>query len=169
MTQLQPLIKQLPEPVKVSAGGKGRIHQVDGDNALIEPAIIPVLAGLIALGVGDIANTSVCEPVRSQSRPAAHHRIDIPFELHHDFLADIIGNHPLGGTLGSQFGEIPVGVALVDIILLQHIDELGEGNGHIDTLLIFHAGDTLLEYLLDTHSQVGLELRVITSLVQVHE
>ncbi len=44
----QTLVEDLPELIKVAAGREGYIHQVDGDDALIEAAII---FGLARLGV----------------------------------------------------------------------------------------------------------------------
>ncbi len=58
MTQLQTLIKNFPELLNIAAGGKRHIRQVNGHNALVKPAIILVLAGLVVAGIGDIAHPS---------------------------------------------------------------------------------------------------------------
>ena len=46
VAESQALIKDLPELLEVAAGGKGYIHQIDGDNTLIEAAVVFGLAGL---------------------------------------------------------------------------------------------------------------------------
>ena len=50
MTELHALVKDLPEPVHVAAGRKSDIHQVDGDNALVEAAVEFVIAVFILPG-----------------------------------------------------------------------------------------------------------------------
>ena len=56
----------------------------------------------------------------------------------------------------------------MDVVLLQGIDQLGEGGGHPHALLILHALIALKEHLLDDHGQVLL-LPLVPGLVQVHE
>ena len=46
VAQIQTLVKDLPELFKVAAGAQGNVHQIDGDHALIEAAIVLGLAGL---------------------------------------------------------------------------------------------------------------------------
>ena len=46
VAESQALVKDLPELLEVAAGGKGYIHQIDGDNTLIEAAVVFGLAGL---------------------------------------------------------------------------------------------------------------------------
>ena len=77
MAQLQPFVKNLPELVQIAAGGEGHIRQVDGDHALIEAAVVLVLAGLVVLGVGNVADTRIGEAVRRQEGAAAHAGIDV--------------------------------------------------------------------------------------------
>ena len=61
VAQLQPLVKDGPELVHISAGGQGYIGQVDGYHALVEPAVVLVLAGLIIAGIGDVADAGIGE------------------------------------------------------------------------------------------------------------
>ncbi|CAN4027241.1 hypothetical protein NOIMNB_NOIMNB_17880, partial [Dysosmobacter welbionis] len=56
VAQLQAFVKDLPELVQVAAGGQGHIGQIDGHHALIEAAVVLVLARLIIAGVCDVAD-----------------------------------------------------------------------------------------------------------------
>ena len=56
----------------------------------------------------------------------------------------------------------------MDVVLLQHIDEFGEGGGDPDTGLVLHALIALADGLLDDDGKVGLLLRV-AGLAQIHE
>ena len=160
MAQLQPLVKNLPELLLVLAGGQGHIHQIDGDHTLIEPAVILGLAVFIHIG--------------GQEGAAAHAGVAVAFavlvnlQLQHLLLADVVRHHPLGGALGSQPGQIPVGGVLGDVVLLQHIDELGEGGGDPHALFILHALVPLAEHLLNDESQILLLLG-IPGFVEIHE
>ena len=122
MAQVETLIKDLPELVKVSAGGQGHVHQVDGDDALIEAAIVLGFSGL-RVHIG------------GQKAAAAHAGVAVAFavfvhlQLQHLLLGDIVGHHPLGGALGGQLRQVVIGGAGADVVLFQHIDELGEGGG----------------------------------------
>ena len=88
--------------------------------------------------------------------------------LKHLLLGDVVRNQTLDGALGAQFGQIVVGSARLNVVVLQYIDELGEGRGDPDTLLILHALHALLHDLLNNHGEVMLGLRVV-DLVEVHE
>ena len=168
MAQLHTLPEDFPELVHVPSGGQGDIGQIDGDNTLIEAAVILVLAGLIVAGIGDIAHTGIGKPVRGQEAAAAHADIDIALQFQHLLLGDIIRNHALGSTLGGQTGQIPVGSAFTHIILFQHINQLREGRGDPDTVLILDTFITLAQGLLDDHGKILL-LLLGAGFVQVHE
>ena len=45
--QIQTLIKNFPEAFDITAGGKGHVYQVQGNDALVEPAVELVVAVLI--------------------------------------------------------------------------------------------------------------------------
>ena len=157
----QTLVKYLPELIKVAAGAEGHVHQVDGHDALIEAAIILGLAGL---GVN----------IGGQEAAAAHAGIAVALailvylQLEHLLLGDVVGDHPLGGTLGSQLGQVVVGVTGVDVVIFQHVDEFGEGGGDPDTGLVLHTLITLTDGLLDDDGEVGFLLR-IAGFAQIHE
>ena len=88
--------------------------------------------------------------------------------LPHLLFADIVGNHPLGSTLGGKPGQIPVGRPLPDIVLFQDVNQLGEGGSNPHALLVLHALVALAQGLLDDHGEILLLLLVL-GLVQVHE
>ena len=102
VAQLQPLVKDLPELVDVAAGGQSHVRQVDGDHALIEAAIVLVLAGLIVSGVGNIAHSGVGEAVGGQEGAAAHAGVYVALQLLHLLFGNIVRHHALGGALGGQ-------------------------------------------------------------------
>ncbi len=56
----------------------------------------------------------------------------------------------------------------MDVVLLQHIDQLGEGGGDPDTGLVLHALIALADGLFDDDGKVCLLLRV-AGLAQIHE
>ena len=127
-----------------------------------------MLAGDIIAGIGNVAYPGVGEAVGSQEGTAAHTDIHIALQLQHLLLGNIVGNHPLGGTLGGQLGQIPILGALPDIVLLQHIDQLGESRGDPHALFIFDALIALAQGLLDDHGQILL-LLLVAGLVEVHK
>ena len=162
VAQIEPLVEDLPELLKVAARAQGHVHQVDGDDALVEPAVV---FGLVGLGVH----------VGGQEAAAAHAGVAVALavfvhlQLQHLLFRDIVGHHPLGGALGGQLGQIVIGGAGADVVLLQHIDQLGEGGGDPDAGLVLDALVALAEHLLNDDGQVGLEPLVVAGFAQVHE
>ena len=158
VTELQALLQKLPEAVHVALGGAGHIHQVDGHHALIEAAVVLVLSVL-----------AHAHGILGQEGAAAHAGIHISaLVLPHDLCGNVIGHHTLRGALRCQLREAPVLGALVDIVLVQHIDQLREGRCDPYPLLILHALHSLQQHLPDDGRQVisGLSLR---HLIEVHE
>ena len=161
VAQVQPLVEDLPELFKVAPRAQGHVHQVDGDDALVEPAVV---FGLVGLGVH----------VGGQEAAAAHAGVAVALavfvhlQLQHLLFRDIVGHHPLGGALGGQLGQIIIGGAGADVVLLQHIDQLGEGRGDPHPRLVLDALVALADGLLDDDGQVGLFLGG-AGLAQVHK
>ena len=161
VAQLEALVKNLPELVKIAAAGQGHVHQIDGDNALIKAAIVLRLAVLVDIGGQEAAAAHAGEAV------ALAVLVDLVFQ--HLLLADVVGHHPLGGALGGELGQVVVGLTLIDVVVLQHIDELGEGGGDPDTGLVLDALIALAQHLLNDDGQVGLQALVVTGLIQIHK
>ena len=176
VAQLQALVKDLPELVKVAAAGQRHVHQVDGHDALVEAAVVFGLA-VVVFGVGDVV-PAVTAAVRRQEAAAAHAGVHVAvalglafgeFVLPHLLFADIVGHHALGRALGGQLGQVEVGRALADVVLLQHVDQLGEGRGDPDAGLVLDALVALAQHLLNDDGQVRLQALVVAGLAQVHE
>ena len=161
MAQLKALVKQLPELVKIAAAGQCHIHQIDRDNALIEAAVIFGLAVLVQIGGQEAA--------APHAGKAMAFAVGIDLVLQHLLFADIVGHHPLGGALGGQLGQVVVGLALIDVVILQHIDKLGEGGGDPDAGLVLDALIALAEHLLNDDGEIRLQALIVTGLVQVHK
>ena len=161
VAQIEPLVEDLPELLKVAARAQGHVHQVDGDDALVEPAVV---FGLVGLGVH----------VGGQEAAAAHAGVAVALavfvhlQLQHLLFRDIVGHHPLGGALGGQLGQIVIGGAGADVVLLQHVDQLGEGGGDPDAGLVLDALVALADGLLDDDGKVGFLLGV-ARLAQIHK
>ena len=141
VAQLQPLVKDLPEFLDVAAGGQSHIRQVHGHNALVEPAVVLRLAVLVHIGRQEAAAAHAGD----SSGPA----VLVHLQLQHLLLGDVVGHHPLGGALGRQLGQVLVGRVLVDVVLLQHVDQLGERRRDPHALLVLHALIALQQRLLD--------------------
>ena len=92
----------------------------------------------------------------------------VHLQFQHLLLADIVRHHPLGGAFGRQLRQVPVLAVLVDVVLLQHVDELGERRCDPHALLVLHALIPLEQHLLDDDRQIGL-LLLAASLAQIHE
>ena len=161
VAQLEALVKNLPELIKIAAAGQGHVHQIDGDNTLVKAAIVLRLAVLVDIGGQEAAAAHAGEAV------ALAVLVDLVFQ--HLLLADVVGHHPLGGALGGELGQVVVGLTLIDVVVLQHVDELGEGGGDPDTGLVLDALVALAQHLLNDDGQVGLQALVVTGLVQVHK
>ena len=168
VAQLQALFKDAPELVQIPTGGQGHIRQVDGDHALVEAAVVLVLAGFVVFGVGDVADAGIGEAVRRQEGAAAHAGIHIALQFLHLLFGDVVRHHAAGGALGGQFRQVPVGGILGDIVVLQHIDELGESGGDPHAVFVLHALEALEQHFLDDHGQVLL-FPLVPGLVEVHE
>ena len=160
VAQLQTLVEDLPELVHVTAGGQGHVHQIDGNDALVEAAVVLGLAVFVHIGgqEGTAAHAGVAVALA----------VGIHLQLQHLLLGDVVGDHALGGALGGQAGQVPVGGILGDVVLFQNVDELGECGGDPDALLILDALVALAQGLLDDDRQILL-LLLVSCLVQVHE
>ena len=161
VAQLEALVKNLPELIKIAAAGQGHVHQIDGDNALVKAAIVLRLAVLVDIGGQEAAAAHAGEAV------ALAVLVDLVFQ--HLLLADVVGHHPLGGALGGELSQVVVGLTLIDVVVFQHVDELGEGGGDPDSGLVLDALVALAQHLLNDDGQVGLQALVVTGLVQVHK
>ena len=161
VAQIQTLVKDLPELFKVAAGAQGNVHQIDGDHALIEAAVVLGLAGLGVYIGGQ-------EAAAAHAGVAVALAILVHLEFQHLLFRDIVRHHTLGGALGGQLGQVVVGSAGADVVLLQNIDQLGEGGGDPHACLVLHALIALPDGLFNNDGKVGLFLRV-AGLAQIHE
>ena len=127
-----------------------------------------MLPRLIVAGVGNVADAGVGKAVRSQEGAAAHAGVHVALEFLHFLFGDIVRHHAAGGASGGQFRQVPVGGILRDVVLLQHINQLGEGRGHPHAVLVFHALIALEQHFLDDHGQILL-LLLVPCLIEVHE
>ena len=149
--------------------GKADIHQIDCYNALVEAAIIFVLARLIVSGVCHIAKSRVRKAIRCEEAAAAHAGVDVAaLELLHDLLGDIVRHHALGGALGSELCQFIILAALVDVVLFEHVDELRKGRSHPNALLVFDALISLAQDFLDDQGQV-FTLLFISRFTKIHK
>ena len=149
--QLQALVQQGPELLLVPAGQDAHLGQVQGDHALVEAALKLVVAVLVLPG--------------RQEGAAAHGREHVALVvLPHLLGGDIVGIHTLGGALYGKLRDIVVLAALQAVVLVQHVDQLGEGGGDVDTLLVLDALQTLAQHLLHDH---GVLLQIGVALLQV--
>ncbi len=89
------------------------------------------------------------------------------FVLLHLLLGDVVRDHALCRALCGELGEVEVRGILVDVVLLEHIDQLGEGRGDPDSLLVLDALVALAQRLLDDKGEVMLGL-LVAGLSQVH-
>ena len=151
--QLEPLLQEGPELLLVAIGQNANLRQIQGDHALVEPALELVVSVLVLPG--------------GQEGPAAHGREHIALVvLPHLLGGDVVGVHPLGGALDGQLREVVVLAPLEAVVLVQHVDQLGKGGGDKDALLVFDALQPLAEDLLDDH---GVFLDVGVVLLEVQE
>ena len=92
----------------------------------------------------------------------------VDLELEHLLLGDVVRHHALGGAAGGQLREIPVGGILMDVVLLEHVNELRERRRDPHALLVFHALIALAQRLLDDHGEV-MALLLVFRLSEIHE
>ncbi len=176
VAQLKALIEDLPELVHILMRAQCDIRQVDGHDALVKATIVLGLVRVVVQRVGNVVKT-VARAVGRQEAAAAHAGIAIAvagglalrqLELAHLLLGDVVGNHALGGALGSQLGQVEVRGILVNVIVLEYIDELGECRGNPNAGLVLNALVALAKRLLHDHGKVVLLLRR-TGLVKIHK
>ncbi len=176
VAQLKALIEDLPELVHVLMRAQCDIRQVDGHDALVKATIVLGLVRIIVQRVGHVVK-SVTGTVRRQEAAAAHAGIAVAvargltlrqLELAHLLLGDVVGHHALGGALSGQLGQVEVRGILVNVIVLEYIDELGECRGNPHAGLVLNALVALAKRLLHDHGKVVLLLRR-TGLVKIHK
>ena len=109
VAQLEAVFKNIPEFFDVTARRERDVGQVDGHDALIEAAVILVLARLVVAGVGDVAHARVGEAVGREEAAAAHTGIHVALELEHFLFADVIGHHTARRAFCGELREIIVG------------------------------------------------------------
>ena len=103
-----------------------------------------------------------------QERTAAHAGIDIAvFVLLHDLGGDVIRHHALCRALCRKLGQAVVSGAGENIILIQYIDQFGEGRCDPDALLVFDTLHALDHDLFDQHGQI-VAGAACGDLIQVH-
>ena len=159
VTQLHALVEDAPEFLDIPAGAQGDVRQVHGHDALVEPPVV--------LGVPILVHIGGQEAAAAHAGIAVAVAVLVHLQLQH-LLGDVVGHHPLGGALGGQLRQLPVFAAFADVVLLQHIDELGERRRDPHALFVLHALVPLQQRLLDDQGQVVLFLLVL-GLAQIHE
>ena len=158
VAELEAVFQDLPEAVHVTAGGAGDVDEIDGDDTLIEAAVVLVLV-ILAKAFG----------IRGEEAAAAHAWVDIAiFHLPHDLGRNIVWHHALGGTFRSELGEVVVGGILMDIVFIEDVDELREGGGDPYALFVLDALHALAEDFFDDEGEVFPRLAV-RHFVKVHE
>ena len=168
VAELETFVHDFPEPVHVAVAGAGHIDQVDGDNALVEPAVVLVHARLVVQGLFRIAEgTGIGKAVRGQEGTAAHAAIDIALEFPHHLGGNVVRHHPLGRAGSSQFGQFIVSAVFMDIVFIQNIDQFRERRGDPDTLFVLDTLHSLPQHLLDAHGEVFPGLTIF-DFIQIH-
>ena len=158
VAELEAVFQDFPEAVHVTAGGAGDVDEIDGDDALIEAAVVLVLA-ILAKTFG----------IRCEEAAAAHAWVDIAiFHLSHDLGGNVVRHHALGGTFRSELGEVVVGGILMDIVFIEDVDELREGGGDPYALFILNALHALAEDFFDDEGKV-LPRLAVCDFIEVHE
>ena len=168
IAKIKSLVKNLPELCHIAAACASDINKVNGNNALIESAVILFLALNIILCSCDIADSRLGKSVGSKERTATHRSINIAFKVEHNLFADIIGHHSLCGALSGKFGKIEIFRILVNIIVFKNINKFRKCGSNPYSALILNALNSLLERFLNNKSKVFLLLLVLC-LVKVHK
>ena len=138
VANFQPTVELRPELVHVPADFQADLGQVDGDDTLVEAAFKLVVAVLVLPG--------------SQEAPAAHGGEHVALVIFPHLLGgDVVRIHPLGGALGCQLGQVVEPAAGQVVVLVDDVDQLGEGGGDVDAALVLDAHQTLAQAFLHDH------------------
>ena len=176
MAQLKALVEDLPELIHVLMRAQRDIGQVDGHNTLVKATVVLRLGRVIVQRVGDIVK-AVARTVGRQETAATHAGVAIAvagslalrqLKLAHLLLGDVVGHHALGGALGGELGQIEVRRILANVIVLEHVDELGECRGDPHAGFVLNALIALTKRLLHNHGKVVLLLGR-TGLIEIHK
>ena len=150
--QLQTLIQQLPELLLIAFGNNANLRQVQRNYALIEATFKFIVTVFILPG--------------RQEAAAAHRGENIAFVVFtHLLSADVIGIHTLSAAFYCQTCNVIVLAALQAVMLIQNINQLREGRGYINALVIFNALQTLTQNFFHNHG-VFLQIRIILLQIQ---
>ena len=174
--KLKTLFEDAPELVHVAIRRASNVYQIDGNDALVEAAIVLGLARFVVSCVCHIA-ISVARTIGSQEGAATHAGVTIAvargftlgkLQFSHLLLRDVVGNHTLCRAFSSKLGKVEVRGILGDVVFLQHVDELRERRGDPHALFVLYAFIALTQHFFNDDGKVVL-LLLRTRLVQVHE
>ena len=160
VAKLHAFVEDFPELIYVFVRGQTDIDEVDGDHALIESAVVLGLAVFVDVG--------------GEERAAAHAGVAVTLAvlvnlvLQHYLFGNVVGYHALCRAFRRQYREVVVGVALVNVVVFEDVDELGERRRDPHALFVLYALMPLAQNLLDNHREVVLFLLVF-GFVEVHE
>ena len=138
MANIQSFIKDFPECVHIPTRATCYIHQIDGNNTLIEAAVV-----FLPLDPVSCICYIFSSPIRSKERTASHTCPHTAFELLHNLCRNIIRNHTFCGTLRCQLSQVIIFRIRMDIILIKNINQLRKCRSNIHTNFIFDTFDTL--------------------------
>ena len=160
MAKFKAFVEDFPKLILVPARRERHVHEVDGDDALIEAAVILGLAVLVH--------------IRGQEAAAAHAGIAVPLAvlvdliLEHLLFGDVIGHHALCGASCGELRKIPILAPFAHVVLFEDVDELGEGGRHPHARFVLDALDALVERLFDDEGKV-CALLFAARLAEIHE
>ena len=168
VAEFQAFFHNLPELGHVTVRGTSNIYQVQGHNALIEPAVVTVFAFHVILSIRNIANASIRESVRCKEGTATHASVHISvLQFFHNFSGNVVRNHTFRSTFGGQLRQIVVLAVFMNIVLIQYVDELRERWGDVHTIFVLYAENTLFKHCLNTKRKV-ISQTTFRHFVKVH-
>ena len=161
VAKFQPLVEYAVELLHVVGTRTARhVHEVYGDDALIETSVILGLAVFVH--------------VRSEEGAAAHAGVALTVAVlvhlvfEHDLFADVIGDHAPCRAFRGKFGEVVVRAVLVNVALFENVYQFGESRSDVYAHFVLDALVTLAQHLLYDEREV-LSLRAPARLAEVHE
>ena len=158
VAEFEAVFQDFPEFIHIAARGACHIDEVDGDDALIEAAVVFMLS-VFAKALG----------IRGEEGAAAHAWVNVAvLQVLHDLGGNIVRNHSLCCTFSSKSGQVIVRGIIMNVVFVEDVDQFRECRSDPDALFILDALHSLAEDFFDDHGQI-LAGTSVRNFVQVHE
>ena len=158
VAKFKTVFKDFPEFIHISFCRAGYVYQIQCDNALVETAVIFMLAVF-----------TKTFRVGGEEAAAAHAGVYVAvFVFLHDFRGNIVGDETFCCAFRSKFRQLIVGGVIMDIIFIKDVDQFRECRCDPYAFFILYSLHSLEKDFFDDHGEIvtGAAFRYF---IKIHE